>query len=287
MRIFVTFGDENYAKSRSFAAKMARLIGGFDKVIEYKPEDIDESFKERHKDIFKIKRGFGLWLWKPYFIYKTLVDVISDGDSLFYADAGSFFIRNVKHIEKSMKDDMWISSIPFNEWQFTKKDTIYTLGCNEDRILKTPQRQACFLYMRKTEASVSFVKEWLDWCSDINILHPENILTGQPNSEDFFAHREDQSILSLLSKKYGIKAHQDPSQFGRCPSLCYKRLDPKYTNTSELSDKREYPVCIVLHRTGDMNVMIIMKQLLMVILPKSILSVLNFIKFKILKDTSM
>ena len=93
MRIFITFGDNKFKKARKFSAKMAKLRGGFDKVIEYTPEDIDPAFKREHEDIFSIKRGYGLWLWKPYIIWKTLNEVANEGDLVFYADAVLFLLE--------------------------------------------------------------------------------------------------------------------------------------------------------------------------------------------------
>ena len=50
------------------------------------------------------------------------------------------------------------------------------------------------------------------YCSDLNCISPY----VDKNSEDssFISHREDQSILSLLAKKYGIRSFSDPTQYG-------------------------------------------------------------------------
>lgn len=268
MRIFITFGDKRYAKTRNFAARMAKWLGGFDKVIAYTPDDIDDDFKNQHSDIFNIKRGYGLWLWKPYLIYKTLTQVAKDGDAVFWGDGGSFFIRNVKHIEKVMgDDDMWLSCVPLQEWQFTKADCLRLMDCENERLAKTAQRQGSFLYIFKTNNSVAFIKEWLDRCCDINLLHPENIGLGLPNPPGFFAHREDQSILSLLSKQRGIKAHQDPSQFGKYPELY---LEDHFMRAEIKPFGSDYPVLIILHRTPNVSMLRVAKQLFLAIIPRYI-----------------
>ena len=131
MRYYITFGDEKYKKTKKFSAAMAKIIGGFDCVIAYSPTDIDEEYKNAHKDIFNIKRGYGLWLWKPYIIYKTLTEVCKEGDYLFYGDGGSFFFRNIRYIERSMgTDKIWVSHNPLVEWQFTKKDAFDLMNCH-------------------------------------------------------------------------------------------------------------------------------------------------------------
>ena len=74
-----------YSKYRKICSKSARWIGRADNVIEYSASDIEPSFIEKNKSIMSKKRGFGLWLWKPYFINKTLKQM-NDGDWLFYVD---------------------------------------------------------------------------------------------------------------------------------------------------------------------------------------------------------
>ena len=275
MRIFITFGDEKFAKSRDFAAKMAKYFGGFDKVVAYAPKDIDDDFKEKHKKIFNIKRGYGLWLWKPYFIYKTLNEVCKDGDMLFYGDGGSFFFRSVKHIEKAMgDDDIWVSCVPFFEWQYTKSDAFKLLGCENEDYKKTAQIQGGFLYIRKTEHSVLFIKKWLEACCDIKLLHPDNIGLGLPVVNGFCAHREDQSLLSLLSKKEGLVPHKDPSQFGRYPEWYFihrkQSCDKSILEIQDVFNKREYPALIILHRMPVVDIYAIAKNFLILFVPKII-----------------
>lgn len=267
MRIFITFGDEKFHKSRNFAAYMAKVIGGFDKVIIYKPEDIDENFKEAHKDIFDIKRGYGLWIWKPYFIFKTLVDVVKEGDYLFYGDAGSFFIRNIKHIEKTIKNNIWVSHNSLVEWQFTKKDAIELMESNNSIFLNTAQAQGGFLYIRKTDESMRFIKEWLDLCCDIRLLHPDNIFTGQANPLGFVGHREDQSLLSLLCKKENVLLHKDPTQYGKYPEK-YWNNGVMRVNMAEKVDG--YPVSIILHRTPNVSFSVVLKQLILALMPRKL-----------------
>lgn len=66
-----------------------------DLVKEYTPEDIDSSFKNDNVNIFKYKRGCGLWLWKPYFINKV-INENKDGDYIFYCDSGGFLFVILK-----------------------------------------------------------------------------------------------------------------------------------------------------------------------------------------------
>lgn len=91
MKILINYADKQYEPARKWNTLTGRYIARFDKVYEYTPNDIDQSFAKLHHDILSQKRGNGLWLWKPYFVNKALSDC-SDGDIIFYCDSGSFFI---------------------------------------------------------------------------------------------------------------------------------------------------------------------------------------------------
>lgn len=90
MKILVNYADEKYKKAQHVNSWTGRHIAGFDKVIEFGPEDVEESYRINNKEIFNYTRGNGLWLWKPYLINRVLSES-SDGDIIFYADSGSFF----------------------------------------------------------------------------------------------------------------------------------------------------------------------------------------------------
>jgi len=45
---------------------------------------------------------------------------------------------------------------------------------------------------------------------------------GKPNYKEFIDHRHDQSIFSVLTKKYNLLAYRDPSQWGNEDIKTYK-----------------------------------------------------------------
>jgi hypothetical protein len=60
---------------------------------------------------------------------------------------------------------------------------------------------------------------------------------GQPNYDEFVAHRHDQAVISLISKKQGIKRFRDPSQFG-----LINHYEP------EVESRSTYPQIVDSHR---------------------------------------
>ena len=70
----VNFATDNFKKSQKKLNESA-LKFGVDKVFSFSSEDIKKTdFYKKNKIILEKKRGFGYWLWKPYFIYKTMSD---------------------------------------------------------------------------------------------------------------------------------------------------------------------------------------------------------------------
>lgn len=242
MNIFITASNHEFSSARDVSVYFANHLGQFDKCVSYDVDTmIDEDFSNKNKEILSTKKGAGLWLWKPYFIHKALCEECEEGDVLFYVDAAAFFIGNVRKIIKNMENDIFAGQVPFTEEEFTKNETFETMELTEVKYRKTRQFQASFMAFRKSTRSVEFVKEWLSLCCNINLISDEFDFGIQ--IDNFVSHRMDQSIFSLLCKKYEIQPHQDPTQYG---VLGYR---PCFANTFlKIERKYEYPVVILLHR---------------------------------------
>ncbi|MBQ7154995.1 MAG: hypothetical protein IJR85_05515 [Synergistaceae bacterium] len=104
--------------------------------------------------------------------------------------------------------DVWVSNISLIEEQWTKPQVFDELGITDEGIKCSGQVQSGFVLVRKSEKSVAFVREWLSLC-----VRPELIKPLEPGEYkgECLEHREDQSMLSVLSKMRGIKAHKNPS----------------------------------------------------------------------------
>lgn len=261
-KVYLTYSDATYESSKKFAVMMARVFGGFDEVVSASPSDVDEYFKNHNSEIFAYRRGAGLWLWKPYIVNKVL-SRMDDGDILFYADAGCFVYRNVKHIVDLMNQDIWLCELPLVEKQYTKRVCFEYLGCNGDVYENTPQRLATYFCVRKSEMSVKVVKEWLEACQRIELISPLE------NDGELISHREDQSILSLLSKKYGILG------------FATKRMElsaEKGAVYLDCSGHPQSPNIVVVHKHPSVNFMLLLRKLLPLIAPQFIIN--KYIKKK-------
>lgn len=250
-KILINYADDNYKKTQKVNSWTGINIAKFDKVYSFSPKDIDEEFYNANKKILDIKRGNGLWLWKPYFIYKVLLSS-HEGDIIFYCDSGAFFIRKIEGVIDSMKKEekIWVSDIPLLESCFTKPKCFELLNCTSDDIKYSNQIQGTFFMAVCCEESKRFVKEWLEACRNYDNLEPEgNLNCNKRMGKEFVVHREDQSLLSILCKKYNIKPHLDPSQRGRHQETYY---NPNYEFKKTKHNDKYRPI-IFLHKKSEVK----------------------------------
>ncbi len=233
----MNYADENFSKAQFKNSRSALKNGGFCKVFSYSPADIDRDFINRNDQILSQKTGNGYWLWKPYLIKKTL-EQIDFGTYLFYCDSGSYFKNSIVKIISAIDQNQCI--IPFEtknkEYFWTKRDAFVLMNCDFKEYSDTRQRLAGFILMKKTLFTMKFIDEWLKYSQDIRLISNANNTEGLSNYEGFIEHRHDQSIFSLLSKKYKLDAYRDPSQYGNYRISQYSNSN--YNQIIELTRKR-------------------------------------------------
>ncbi len=215
MIIAINYSNESFAKAKRLNSITARTFGHVDKVISYGPNDIDKDFRNSNSEILTIERGNGCWLWKPYFIKFTL-DKMNEGEYLIYSDAGMCYIRKVEELIYRMnltKQDIFLTEIPLIEVQFTHPEVLIKLDAENYKY--TNQIQGTPLIIKKTKFTQRFIDDWLNMCQDKDLLVAGNYENNKENL--FISHREDQSILSILAKKNGIKPFMDITDYGRFP----------------------------------------------------------------------
>ncbi len=188
---------------------------GADLVIDYGPEHIDQQFVQKNIKILSCSRGAGLWLWKPYFILKTLNES-NYGDKIMYCDSGMFPIENLNYLYDltDEKNDIVLFQVhdkKIKDWTHNK--CLSLLNCDVkyyelEQVCGAPQ-----LYT-KTENTINFVNELLSKCEIYEAIND----FGDIN------HRHDQSILSVLSAKNNLQIYRDPSQWGNS----FSRNNSKY-----------------------------------------------------------
>ncbi|MCI8899303.1 MAG: hypothetical protein HFH76_01565 [Lachnospiraceae bacterium] len=240
MIIAVNYADKKFRRAQKLNSRTAGQWGA-DRVIEYGPDDIDEAFRRRNKEILDTPRGGGYYLWKPYF-YRKAYDELGEGDYLVYIDSGAVYINKIQYLIDCMEQEetpLMIFSLEREriEKGNTKRDAFVLTGCDEARYTDTPQSIGGYFVCKKAPEVKAYLDEVLQYAQDIRIISDKPNVMGLPNYAEFADHRHDQSVISLMSKKYGFKRFRDPSQFG---------MTNRYE--TEVERRSTYPQIVDSHR---------------------------------------
>jgi len=214
MKYFINYAHKNYYNSQLIALESAEKFGF--KTIKCGFEDLDFDFVEKNKHILYQNRGSGYWLWKPYIIYKTLMS-INEKDYLIYMDSGANLIKPIDDLLDNIDDKGILSfklkSVPNYKWM--KGDCFFAIN-DIDNIYQFSEKNqilASYIFFRKNDFCINFVKKWLYYSMQEHILTDiPNLFI--PNCLEFCEHRHDQSIFSLLCYKYNISYTTDIFQWG-------------------------------------------------------------------------
>ena len=205
--IAISYSNPKYKKQLEINKKSALENGKVDEYYSYSPEDIDENFRSKNLDILSRYRGNGYWLWKPYFILKTLKEKLNEGDYLIYTDAGIYYINKASYVINILKDnkiDIWLYQISHKEKIYSKRDAFILMEVDNSSYSETRQYMGGIQIYRKSKLSEQFVEKLLFYSQDKRIITDEPNTIGYPNYEGFIENRHDQTIASLLYKKYRI-----------------------------------------------------------------------------------
>ena len=223
----VAFGSNNLNKSIKRFLFQAEQSKFYDQIKIFKENDFDQKMNNFILKITKEKkRGFGYWIWKPYFVLKVLEES-NFGDIVNYVDIGCHIIgENKKRFNDYLNilndENIWL--LPFQykedykilnnkyhyprieEYKFTKSDLFEYYDClNNKEIINTPQFWAGSFFIKKTENSLYFMKQWLDiFFKRFDLVDDTN--SKKENHTDFIENRHDQSVFSILCKKNFITA---------------------------------------------------------------------------------
>lgn len=237
MTRLITFTDDNMTIAADICVASA-LQNNVHEVKIYRPKDIDAKFRKANAAILDQPRGYGYWLWKPYFIDRELRKM-KDGDYLIYCDAGVEIINNVNHIIDRMAGDIWLFG---NKWQhvhWCKGDVILTINENwrNDYFANYGnQVQASVIIIRNSDKARLFVKEWLLLCTVPGLI--DDSTSNLPNHPEFQEHRHDQAIITTLAYRENITPfHWWPAMYN-AGNFTYEKTG--YTDT--------YPVLFHHHR---------------------------------------
>jgi hypothetical protein len=220
-KILISFaaGEKWYRSQAALnqSAKQFKLDGA----ISYTDTNRNWEFVNKYKDIKKDTRGFGFWQWKTLIILDAMSQV-KEGDFILYSDSGSSIVSSLDYIFKDCEqNDITLFDNRDGNYErtthkninWTKRDCFVLMNCDSKEYYNAPQVDAAYQLYKKSDKSLSFLNEYNEYCNNENIISDLPNITKE-NLPEFIDHRHDQSILSLMAVKYGIKLLPEPSEWG-------------------------------------------------------------------------
>ncbi|MBQ0929182.1 hypothetical protein [Ideonella alba] len=215
---FLTFagGDDIFRRQVQRIEREAKELGCFDS-IHALTDVSDHPWVQRllleHGPFLRThKKGFGLWLWKPYLVHKA-IRAIGDGDLLVYMDSGCELSQSgqnvfTEYLRYANVNEAMLWEIPFIERDWTSSYLIESLAVPSE-YQASRQIQATWFIIKRTQRTLDLTDRWLNLCllgsSEYLIGAPTDPNTGSSNLSFLTNHRQDQSIFSLLCKMHKLR----------------------------------------------------------------------------------
>jgi hypothetical protein len=215
---FQTFGNSKFYEALERIKKEATKFELFEKIFIYNDKDLknDNKFWKEHGEfINKNSRFYGYAIWKPYLILKSL-ESINYGDILLYCDAGCELNykgkeRLLEYINIINSNDKSVLCFELKQIEnmWNKMDLIDKLNAHD--LLNTPQILSGVGFFKKTEKSIKLLTDWYNLSNEYHLI--DDTPSILPNHIEFKEHRHDQSLFSLLCKKYDANILQDETYY--------------------------------------------------------------------------
>ena len=212
-KILITYGHNCCNGSKSRAVKAAINFGKMDYAEALDLKTLPIPFQLSHRNIMRMGRGAGYWLWKPYILLQALLYKLNDGDLLVYQDSGSYLSKDIGPLLRLCQDQkpsILTFSLLSKERSFSKRDAFVVMGMDDPIVYDGEQRLANLIVAMKNCESVQYFMEYLAYAADVRVNTDRENVLGKPNLQSFIENRHDQTVHSLLSKKWGILTFRDP-----------------------------------------------------------------------------
>tara|TARA_B100000989_G_scaffold296589_1_gene280178 strand:- start:261 stop:1124 length:864 start_codon:yes stop_codon:yes gene_type:complete len=224
---FITYGDKNYTIQKNHLLNLARISGNFNKIVGYSFKDLDKLFVDKYSNILNQQKGAGYWIWKHQIIKQALKEM-DENSILIYSDAGSSFnLKGQKRFDQyiEMLNESPFSMIRFKnsniEKYWTSKEIFNYFNLDiESKFGNTEQYLAGHLIIKNNKDTIEQLHEFEKVISyDVDLI-TDKYINNQISG--FKQNRHDQSIFSLISKKYGCVELENEVWFKDNPENQYK-----------------------------------------------------------------
>lgn len=222
MNVLATFSGARYHDTTQRIVEDSPKFGA-GKVLVYDDRWLRESrpgywAKTEYFRTRPMVRGVDWFCFKPFVILDAFRR-LNDGDVLLFIDADTFPIADLAPLYDTCRRDggaMLFNARGCVNKLWTKRDVFILMGCDEPAYHDTWQAVARFLLFQKGGKFPveKFIGEWLGFTANpfINTFEPS--VLGLPDYPGFRENRCEQSVLTNLSVKYGVKLYREACEFG-------------------------------------------------------------------------
>lgn len=163
-------------------------------------------------------RGVDWFCFKSFTILNAFRR-LNRGDVLLYTDADTVPIADLTMLyERCVTDGgaMLFSARGCTNAHWTKRDCFILMGCDEPRYYTPWQTVARFMLFEKGGAFPveDFLGQWLGFTANPILNTFERSILGLPELTGFREHRCEQSVLTCLSLRYGLRRYREACEFG-------------------------------------------------------------------------
>tara|TARA_A100001515_G_C4530017_1_gene196594 strand:- start:152 stop:880 length:729 start_codon:yes stop_codon:yes gene_type:complete len=206
----VSFGApfHSFSRAHSRVLQNAENFGAFSSINLFSERDIFNFCPEiiPYKKFLSSTRGYGYWMWKS-FLVSRMMELSSDDDLICYADIGCTFndagiARFGEYCALTSEYGSLCFDLGHLERAYTKMDTYKKIFPETLDHLNTGQRCATTFLLKNTQDNRNIFEEIKKISVENNHFYITDVPSQEQNHEEFKEHRHDQSVFSLMSKKY-------------------------------------------------------------------------------------
>jgi hypothetical protein len=225
----VTYADDRFKRKnggyKRTQARIAPVLARhpeIKRVIELNENDLFKSdLYKTHKAVYDqhFFAGAG-YSFKPFFIKQALQE-ITDGEYILWHDCSPEIWpqENIDYNGMSLRPLMDLcdknSGILMPAWtdrrhthrRFTQPKCLELMGLNH--LQHNRQGSASWVLVRKNAFSLRLVDEWLSYILQPDCAETHTEVDIRKDIPEFVQNRHDQSVLSLLFLKYGLKTSNE------------------------------------------------------------------------------
>jgi hypothetical protein len=234
-KVYCTFSGRQYDETTQRIVEDAPKFG-VDEVRVYDDRWLmTTEFHRLNKWIFDLRsrnehRGFGWYSWKPFVILEEIESVsedlaeyamhardVANKPIVLWTDADTFPIGDLTPLYEQCRKDggiMLFAAEGCAQGAWTKHSCMSAMNADTPEFRFAQHATARFaLFEAGNYRAKQFLMEWQTYCLNPQCIGLESH-HGESEYKEYNEHRSDQSILTNLAHKYGLKLYREADQFG-------------------------------------------------------------------------